>query len=169
MSLDSIKTELRLLSSEELLELLRLTSAILETKRSKQFPVELEFAYRGLSYPLSLHVKIPPNLGVLKADMQKEVVSAIDFLFDWLKSILNGPVTRTQIQPIFGLFGQLLVEFLQLRQVPLSLVSFVRQTRTIPGLVDQAFPGYISNGLFPLVVDALFANQGNGQDEIDEV
>ena len=89
---------------------------------------------------------------MLKADMQKGSCFSNRFLFDWLKSILNSPVTGTQIQPIFGLFGQLLLEILQLRQVPLSLVSFVQQTRTIPVWWIKAFPSYISNGLFPLVV-----------------
>lgn len=167
MDLETIKRYVGLLSPEELLELHRLTVALMERKSLKRFPVDLELAYKSFVYCLSLHVKVPPHLGALQSEAQRDVIRALDYLLEWCRSI-SQPLQRNDISLLFNLFGQLLIQFLQLRQIPISLGSFIRQAKSVPGLVDQAFPGYVPAGLFMELVIALRNGFKNDEDE-DEI
>ena len=166
MDFEDIKRELRFCTPEQLAELQSLVNTLIAAKKEVAIPLQLDLAYRGWIYPLSLHVDVPPSLHSVHGPLRKEIVSGLGTLLQWLESVIQKKLDRLQIQPVFGLCGQLLLQFLQKRQVPLSLNSYTRQLSTVPGLVDQEFPGYIESGLFPLVLDALASRKKRGYDEI---
>lgn len=155
MTHDEIKRSLRGLSYEELQEVVTLANTLLAAKPSKDVPIQLQLAYRSFVQPLQVKVGTVPPLTVLKRDALTEVRNALTFLLDWLEKQLQQPVSRTEIQPWFFLFGDLLVQFLEERQVPLSLQALARQHKTVPALLDIAFPGYIRAGLLRWVIVAM--------------
>lgn len=167
MDFENIKYHVGLLSPEQLLELHRLTLALMDRQLLKRFPVDLELAYKSFIYCLSLHVKVPPHLGALQPETQRDIIRALDYLLDWCRGF-SPVLQRNDISLLFNLFGQLLIQFLQLRQIPISLGSFIRQAKSVPGLVDQAFPGYIPSGLFIEVIVALRNGFKNNEEDSDE-
>jgi len=112
-------------------------------------------------------VKVPPHLGALQPETQRDIIRALDYLLDWCRGF-SSVLQRNDISLLFNLFGQLLIQFLQLRQIPISLGSFIRQAKSVPGLVDQAFPGYIPSGLFIEVIVALRNGFKNDEEDSDE-
>ena len=155
MTLDEIKRELRSFSYTDLEELNKLLQSLLVNKPNKDISVELQLAYAAFIQPLQYKSAVPPVLSILKKDTIIEVRNALTFLLDWLKDALREPVRRTEIQPWFALFGELLVTFLEERKVPLSMLALIRQAKTVPSLVDQAFPGYIQAGVLKTVIMAM--------------
>jgi hypothetical protein len=124
-------------------------------KSSRELPVEIQLAYAALVSPLQHRLGTVPALGTLKKEFGAEVKNAINTTLCWLEKVTRKPVARTEISPYFGLFGELLVQFLEERKVPLSLMALIRQHGSIPGLVDTAFPGYIQSGSLSWVIAAL--------------
>jgi len=76
MDFENIKYHVGLLSPEQLLELHRLTLALMDRQALKRFPVDLELAYKSFIYCLSLHVKVPPHLGALQPETQRDIIRA---------------------------------------------------------------------------------------------
>lgn len=155
MTHDEIKRSLRGLSYEELQEVVTLASTLLAAKPSKDIPITIQLAYRAFVQPLQVKVVTVPPLTVLKRDALTEVRNALTFLLEWLEKVLGNPVPRMDVQPWFFLFGDLLVSFLEERNVPLSLQALARQHKTVPALIDEAFPGYIRSGLLRWVIMAM--------------
>jgi len=154
MNSDEIKRSLRGLSYEDLQSIITLAQTLLAEKPFKEFPLELDLAYRALMGPLALKLGKTAPLGVLKKDTITEVRIALTYLMAWLKDAV-GPVKRTEIPSWFSLFGELLVGFLEERQVPLSMITVIRQAKTLPSLIDDQFPGYLKAGLLKMVVQGL--------------
>lgn len=155
MTLDEIKRELRTFSYNDLEELNKLIQGLLLNKPNKDIPVELQLAYAAFIQPLQYKSAVPPVLSILKKDTIIEVRNALTFLLDWLKDALREPVRRTEIQPWFALFGELLVNFLEERKIPLSMIALIRQAKTVPSLVEMEFPGYVRAGMLKMVIMAM--------------
>jgi len=155
MPYDEIKRNLRGLSYEELSELVVLANTLLAAKPLREVPIELDLAYRAFVSSLQDKMGLVPSMMVLKKQTLVEVRNALTFLLDWLKNACGGSISKTEIQPFFYLFGELLVEFLEERKVPLSLLAMIRQVKTVPSLVDKAFPSYIRAGVLRQVVLAM--------------
>lgn len=147
---EAMKRQVRFCTYEQLQELSILVKAAMSTKEISKGNVDYELAYRGLIIPIGRLTRVTVNLFYLSSDFKNEVVSAIEFLLEWLKN--SVPVQRTEIQTWFEIFSQLLIEFLQDRQIPISLQSVVRQHRSVPGLVEYYFPGYLENNLLGLLL-----------------
>lgn len=152
MDCNEILLSLRSLSFSELQSVVSVATSLLANKPPKDIPIEYLFAYQGFVYHLQLKTEVVPALGLLKRELQKEVMSALNFLLTWLKDELKLVVRRTDILPWFTLFGEILVDFLEERKVPLSLIALVRQSRSVPGLIEQSFPGYIKAGALELII-----------------
>lgn len=152
---NDILRQLRGCSYEELQEIVTVANSLLAGKASRELPVEIQLAYSAMVQPLHHRLGTVPPLGTLKKEFGAEVRNAINTLLKWLETVTRKPVARTEIAPYFGLFGDLLVRFLDERQVPLSLMALIRQHGSIPGLVDTAFPGYIQSGTLSWVIAAL--------------
>lgn len=155
MDLEEIKRGLRGLDTVELQEVVRLAAWLMASKPPADGSRSQQLAYQALLGPLQRKVAAPGRLSYLKGESLVEATTALEFLMGWLKGAFQVPLRETDYPPWFNLFGELLVEFLESRNVPLSARALLRQASSVPALVAQAFPGYIEAGLLGWVMEPL--------------
>lgn len=152
MSLAEVKALLGKLTDEELQQVTMLATA-LRTRADKTS--ELIDWYEAVSQALLTKVewRVPP-LRVLPDKTQKQLRQTYYQLLNWFDDIFDPPLTKIERKWALNLVAELLSESLLERNRPLCLNGILNAVPDIPGVVDQAFPGYISSGALRWVLRA---------------
>lgn len=151
MDVESVKQWLLTADVDSLLDVELVVQHQLQCRVLSQYPVTYTLAFNGWVGPLLKELQLTSGMMLLKGNLGGECKTALKWLLQWSQTACGG-LTRLQIQPWFYLLGELLVQFLQERKVPLSPTAFVRQYKSIPGLVEVHFPGYLAAGLLGKIV-----------------
>lgn len=113
--------------------------------------------YAQLKNYLEVECKIAaPPLSILrksKPSVYKAVVDAANFLYsvseDWNT---DGTLRRNFVVSVYYLYSKLVVKYLRDVRVPVSVKTALQHTDKFIGLVDQAYPDYVKNGMIKMVI-----------------
>lgn len=120
-------------------------------------PTYTQAFYNQLQQYLENHCKIAaPPLSVVKKQSPKtygNVVQCANQLYavaeDWntVKTMRRNFVTG-----VYYLYSKLIVDYLRTVKVPVSVKTAVQHSDKFIGLVDNAYPGYVSGGMIDMVI-----------------
>jgi hypothetical protein len=85
---------------------------------------------------------------------QKQLQRTYLLLLSWFDEVFDPPLTKIERKWALTVVADLLAESLLERKRPLCLNGMLNAVPDIPGVVDQAFPGYIQSGALRWVLKA---------------
>lgn len=119
-----------------------------------QIKIHLELRCKIPAVPLSLLRKTSPRV---YSDVVKCASALFTIAQDWNPS--ERQLRRNFVAGVYHLYARLIVDYLQRVKVPVSVKTVVQHADKFVGIVDQAYPGYITGGAINMVVVGAFPTQ----------
>ena len=132
---------------EELAQRVKLAEKLFPNTSTKRDPLSETF-YEALSHILKLHgQQSPPFSAFGKLDVAKHYHKQLQTIQPFLVQLRSPSEQLTKVQwlAVYSQCLRILVETIEI--VPLSLKTVVNHLHLIPSVLEQAFPGYLDDGL----------------------
>lgn len=156
---NTVKSLLPKLNARELKEVSILATELRNRKGLMGMRAEDELFFYSLSEVLSDRLSIRlPSLMVMKKTSRSaynKFYEVLDYINEWTDNVMAPHrVTRSLRRKLYLIFTDLVADEVQRLGLPLAFTTLVQQYENLPGIVDQAYPGYAQAGMLHILLTA---------------